>query len=295
MTNKNYKKSTAFFSGRSRRSPGAGICLAVLLAASLSLSGCSGTGTMYTPDSDETADPASTGLTAAAEAPVLPPADPDEEPRVRSQVLEGTGSDLFTAETVDYYYSFTLDSTSFQLPCSMAQFTHAGWELVLPDSGSGEETDVVIPAYSYEFFDAVPAGEKEASAGSGQAQKKVRLCLANFTKEDCLPSAGTVCGISVHADSGVSLLTAFKEGTGSTLNDLAAVFGTDKSVCSVTRYADGTRILRYRFSNGLSEGQRIPVLAEAADKSLGELMEAESSEDGKTIRTLSLYYFRLPR
>jgi hypothetical protein len=53
--------------------------------------------------------------------------------------------------------------------------------------------------------------------------------------------------------------------------------------------------VRYHFVNGLYEGESIPVLAEAEEKSLAELLLAETDTDGSTIRSLSLYFFRLPQ
>ncbi|MDO5132603.1 MAG: hypothetical protein Q4D81_06440, partial [Eubacteriales bacterium] len=108
------------------------------------------------------------------------------------------------------------------------------------------------------------------------------------------PSACTVCGIQADKESGVSLQTVFGAGLGNTLADLTAVFGTDSSIYSLTRYSDGICSIRYRFSNGLMEEQRVPVLAEAEEKSLAEYILAETGTDGKTIERLTLCYFRLP-
>ena len=99
----------------------------------------------------------------------------------------------------------------------------------------------------------------------------------------------------MRADSGFSFLTTFKEGLGSSLSAMISVFGKDSSVYSVKKYEDGSRVLQYRFSNGLSEKQTISVLAEAEEKALAELMTAETGKDGKTIETLSLYYFKIPK
>ena len=60
----------------------------------------------------------------------------------------------------------------------------------------------------------------------------------------------------------------------------------------MTKYADGTCSVQYRFSNGLQDIDKIPVLAEAEEKELAELMLIETEEDSSTIRKLSLYYFR---
>ena len=46
--------------------------------------------------------------------------------------------------------------------------------------------------------------------------------------------------------------------------------------------------------NILNEGEKIPVLAEAEEKSIAEFILAETKEDGSTIRSLSLFFFRLP-
>ncbi|MDO5132602.1 MAG: hypothetical protein Q4D81_06435, partial [Eubacteriales bacterium] len=85
-----------------------------------------------------------------------------EEPRVLKAFLEGTGSDLFSIETLDYYYGFMLDTASLQLPCSCFDITYAGWELRLPQSEKEDGEDSLIPPYTYEFFDAVPASGNSA-------------------------------------------------------------------------------------------------------------------------------------
>ena len=90
------------------------------------------------------------------------------------------------------------------------------------------------------------------------------------------------------------LKTTFGAGIGDPLEDLTSVFGTDASCYTQTQYADGVTTVRYHFSNGLNEGETIPVLAEAEDKSLAELVLIETAEDGTTIRSLSLYFFQLP-
>lgn len=305
-----------------RKSPGKPvlrIMTASVLSAVLLLTGCSGTGKMYRPEDDESSSYASSGSMetpeGAAEAatensaetaegrktnpgdrPANPGDHPDEEIRKRSSVLEGTGSDLFTSETVDYYYSFTLEDNRFQLPCRFSDFSKAGWELVLPESEGSDSANLIVPYYSYEFFDLVQTGESTGSAASSQSNpKRIQLCLANFTDKGCPPEACTICGITVKADSGFSFLTTFKEGLGSSLSSMVSVFGKDRSVYSVKKYNDGSSVLQYRFSNGLTEGQTISVLAEADQKSLAELMTAETGQDGKTIETLSLYYFKIPK
>ena len=293
-----------------------GITWAAVLSAVLLLSGCSGTGTMYTPESEESSFSASTGSTSAAESAAeaasggagaeagsgsghdsghsMQGEDPDEETRVRSRILEGIGSDLFTSETVDYYYTFNLESTDFHLPCSYSDFDRSGWKLVLPETEAGSSGNNSVPYYSFEFYDAVLSGDGSSGPVSGgDSQKKIRLCLANFTDHECPPELCTVCGISLTADSGFTFLTSFKEGIGSSLDDLTAVFGTDNSIYSLSEYADGSKIVKYRFSNGLTEGQEIRVLAEAEAKSLGELMIAETDESGITVEKLSLFYFRI--
>lgn len=299
----------------------AAILASFVLAGAL-LSGCSGTGTMYTPDSfeedSEFADTAGTGMTAAApdnaEDPHAPDnepgrrgkrrrhipeqtpaeAEPEEEPRTRQADLEGSGSDLYTAQAVASYYHFTLEDLSFSLPCSLTELKDAGWELLLPaaeqagNSDTGKAQPFMIPGYSFEYFDAAPAGDSKSS-------KKIRLCLANFTEKDLEPASCTVCGISVSHDSDVAFKTAFGAGIGDSLDTLTAVYGTDPSVYTLTQYADGTSTVHYHFSNGLNEMETIPVLAEADDKALGELLLAETAEDGNTIRNLSLFFFRLPQ
>lgn len=284
-----------------------GITWAAVLSAVLLLSGCSGTGTMYTPESEESSFSASTGNTPTAESAAeagsgsghdsghpMQGEDPDEETRVRSTVLEGIGSDMFTSETVDYYYTFTLESTDFHLPCSYSDFDRSGWKLILPETEAGSSGNNSIPYYSFEFYDAVLSGDGSSSPISGgDSQKKIRLCLANFTDHECPPELCTVCGISLTADSGFSFQTSFKEGIGSSLDDLTSVFGTDDSIYSLSNYEDGSKVVKYRFSNGLTEGQEIRVLAEAESKSLAELMIAETGENGETVEKLSLFYFRI--
>lgn len=292
-----------------------GAAAAAVLSAVILLSGCSGTGTMYTPENDESSFSASTGSTSAAEYATETDAetskpekrkrsdprgkkkhDPDEDPRILSADLEGLGSDLFTSETVDYYYSFSLEGTNFQLPCTYSEFSKAGWKLSLEESEAEEPKKDLIPYYSYEFYDAVPTGESGFDIfGQSDDKKKIRICLANFTDESLPPESCTVCGISVTAESGFSFLTSFKVGIGNSLKDMTSVFGTDSSIYSLTEYKDGTNVLNYRFSNGLTEGQTIPVLFEASEKSLGELMTAETGNDGSTIDKLTLYYFRVPK
>lgn len=298
-----------------------GFLPAVLAALALSLAlltGCSGTGTMYTPDSfeDDADDPddleaAYTGATEAAAlaaesytgaetaAEEMPPrhshrrkagapaADPEEEKRTLRAELEGTGSDLYTAQAVNSYYRFTLDEEAFSLPCPFADLANAGWELVDAGSGTSGNTSLIIPSYSFEYVDAVPAG----SSGSSE---KIRLCLANFTENDLVPASCTVCGIQVSKDSSAMLKTNFGIGIGDSLESLTSVFGRDPSCYQRTQYNDGICTVRYHFSNGLNENETIPVLAEAEDKSLAELLMAETTEDGNTIRSLSLYFFRLP-
>ena len=306
---------------KSLRKPVLNIMAAMVLSAVLLLTGCSGTGTMYRPEDDDTSSYAvpdntnpeeraalfateDTAISASADSnhtnpgdlPAKPGNDPDEEIRKRSAVLQGTGSDLFTSETVDYYYSFTLEGTNFQLPCRFSDFSKAGWDLVLPESNGGGSADHIVPYYSYEFFDAVQTGGNSGNAApSPDNPKRIHLCLANFTDKGCAPEACTVCGISVRADSGFSFLTTFKEGLGSSLQAMISVFGKDSSVYSVKKYEDGSRVLQYRFSNGLTEKQTISVLAEAEEKSLAELMTAETGQDGKTIEALTLYYFKIPK
>ena len=300
----------------SRLSPLPAVLASLVLAGSL-LAGCSGTGTMYTPDAfEDDSEYADTGMTAAAEIsmaeeenstadetaaqghrrringeePVpdaVPGADPDEETRTLRAELEGTGSDLYTVRAVEGYYNFTLDDIPFSLPASVTDFENAGWELLDSDSGSFADDPVMIPACSFEYVNAAPAGD----AGS---KRQIRLCLANFSGHDRKASSCTVCGISVTQDSGVMLKTTFGAGIGDPLEDLTSVFGTDTSCFTQTQYADGVTTVRYHFSNGLNEGETIPVLAEAEDKSLAELVLIETAEDGTTIRSLSLYFFQLP-
>ena len=95
------------------------------------------------------------------------------------------------------------------------------------------------------------------------------------------------------AGGGLSLNTSFGAGLGSRLDDLTSVFGTDGSVFSETRFNDGTRMVRYQFSNGLNEDEQIPVLAEAEEKRIAELLTVQTGTDGSTIQSLSLYYFHL--
>ena len=297
-----------FKTKKNLRKPVLHVMAAMFLSAVLLLTGCSGTGKMYSPEEDATSSDTSLGSTGSTEEaaettadnpgdlPSKPGKNPDEEIRKKSAVLEGTGSDLFTSETVDYYYSFTLEDTHFQLPCRFSDFSRAGWELVLPESENDGTADNIVPYYSYEFYDAVQTGGSNGNAASSKNNpKRIQLCLANFTDKGCPPEACTVCGITVRADSGFSFLTTFKEGLGSSLNAMISVFGKDSSVYSVKKYEDGSRVLQYRFSNGLTEKQSISVLAEAEEKSLAELMTAETGEDGKTIETLSLYYFKIPK
>ena len=283
------------------------VLVSFLLGLTL-LAGCSGTGTMYTPDNFEdeaefsetgaaaAADAFSTGTAAGEESPdqtglqehqTGQQPNPDEEPRTLRADLEGTGSDLYTVDTVKSYYSFTLDNASFSLPCSLSDFENAGWTLPDPNTGYTGEAAAMIPAYSFEFFDAVPSGD----TWSG---KKIRLCLANFTENDLVPASCTVCGIQVSEADGAMLKTAFNAGIGDPLEQMTSVFGTDSSCFEKTKYADGSCTVRYHFSNGLNEGEKIPVLAEAEEKSIAEFILAETKEDGSTIRSLSLFFFRLP-
>ena len=273
-----------------------------ILTAMLALSGCSGTGTMYNPENDTSSFSGTSYTEQPAEtAPETPDvssrqSNPVPEREIPTTVMiEGTGSDLFSKETIDYYYHFTLEGTSFELPCSFRQLSKAGWELVLPESDSAGASSKTVRPYSYEFFDAVPSGsQKGGRFSNSKKQKKIRLCLANFSVDRRSPEDCTVCGISVSEDSGFSLLTSFNEGTGSSLKELTSKFGEDTSIYSKTSFKDGTRIVKYRFTNGLTEGIRIPVLAEAEEKWLAELMTAETAKDGDTIQNLSLYYFRAP-
>lgn len=283
-----------------------------LLLALVLLAGCSGTGTMYTPDTfEDEAESADTGASAAAadafstaaaaEEESTGPrtgkhkphshadkaADPDEEPRTLRAVLEGTGSDLYTVQAVKSYYSFTLDGASFSLPCRLSDLQNAGWTLANPSSGNTGGTVLMIPSYSFEYADAFPSGQ----TGAG---KKIRLCLANFTENDLVPASCTVCGIQVSENDGAMLKTAFDAGIGDPLEEMTSVFGTDSSCYEQTKFADGTCTVRYHFSNGLNEGETIPVLAEAEEKNIAEFILAETKEDGSTIRSLSLFFFRLP-
>ena len=294
----------------------AAVLASIIMAASF-LTGCSGTGTMYTPesfeDSPEYSDTAATASEAAAdggynagsgqepgadgeaapgEAGKVPgEAASEEEPRTLRAELEGTGSDLYTAQAVYSYYNFTLDGVSYSLPGSFKAFLNEGWELAENSTGD----PLTIPSYSFEYVDAVPSAETgKSSFGSKSRPKTIRLCLANFTENTQEASSCTVCGISVSEDSGALLKTAFGAGIGSSIDEMTSVFGTDSSVYKLTKYTDGTYTLRYHFANGLNEGETIPVLAEADDKSIAELLLADTKEDGKTIRNLSLYFFRLP-
>ena len=294
------------------------VLVSLVMAVSL-LSGCSGTGTMYNPnavedDSDLSGTGASTavmssGSTASGaeagsiseQAPGLRDhagnndhndqnaAEPvsEEEPRTLRADLEGTGSDLYTRDSVSSYYSFTLDGESFSLPSSPADFQNAGWELSLSDSGAADTDSktLMIPSFSFENVPAVSADGK----------RQINLCLANFTENDLDAASCTVCGITVSQSGGAMLKTTFNAGIGDSLNDLTAVFSTDPSVYTRNQYADGSCVVRYHFANGLYEGESIPVLAEAEEKSLAELLLAETDTDGSTIRSLSLYFFRLPQ
>lgn len=284
------------------------VLVSLLLALTL-LAGCSGTGTMYTPDNyEDEAEFAGTGAAAAPDAfstgaaagvqtdghqagdqqdNTAEAANPDEEPRTLRADLEGTGSDLYTAQAVKSYYSFTLDDASLSLPCSLADLENAGW--VLPDPGSENTGGTVqtIPSYSFEYIDAIPSGETGST-------KKIRLCLANFTENDLVPASCTVCGIQVSEDNGAMLKTAFGAGIGDPLEEMTSVYGTDSSCYKQIKYADGSCTVRYHFSNGLNEGEKIPVLAEAEEKSIAEFILAETKEDGITIRSLSLFFFQLP-
>lgn len=283
------------------------------LLCALFLTACSGTGTMYRPDDDEeTEETASTADTAseqgapqhgggAEEAADSQPSNekPEEEPHAKTTYLGGIGSDLYSVRTVDYYYGFSLEGNSMQLPCAASEIAGAGWKIL--DSRSDEERtgNTLIAPYSFEFFDAVYDGSAASSdegtqtASEDAPEKRIRLCLANSTDRPMVPSACMVCGVSASLDSGVSLQTVFGTGTGNTLSDLTAVFGTDDSIYSMTSYSDGTSSLCYRFSNGLAVHEHIPVLAEADEKSLAECLLAETGPDGQTITKLSLYYFRL--
>lgn len=346
--------------------------IAAALLFCLLFCSCSGTGTMFTPDTEESSAYGTTDdLSADRETGDGPEAESgensghgsagedspeEEEPRRRRAFLEGTGSDLFPADTVDYYYNFTLEGVPMVLPCSFSVFSRNGWELQIPDaqenagndtaadrqgdpslsknedssypaktsgtadqgladnggtgpskagaagtsaSREGAAQQILIPGWSYEFFDASPAGEEPESTfflgGEQTSPRTIRLCLANYTASPLAPEKCRVCGIQAAADSGFTLQTVFGTGIGSSIEDLTAVYGTDVSIWKQTRYRDGTVSLLYRFSNGLTEGERIPVLAEAEEKALAELLLAETDTDGKTINSLSLYYFRLPK
>lgn len=143
----------------------------------------------------------------------------------------------------------------------------------------------MIPSFSFENVPAFSADKK----------RQISLCLANFTENDLDAASCTVCGITVSQSGGAVLKTTFNAGIGDSLNDLTAVFSTDPSVYTRNQYADGSCVVRYHFANGLYEGESIPVLAEAEEKSLAELLLAETDTDGSTIRSLSLYFFRLPQ
>lgn len=291
------------------------VLVSLVMAVSL-LSGCSGTGTMYNPnavedDSDLSDTGASTEVTfsdstaADAKAGGISEHAPghqnhtgddhqnntesvsEEEPRTLRADLEGVGSDLYTRDSVASYYNFTLDGESFSLPSSPADFQNAGWELSLSDSGAADTDSktLMIPSFSFENVPAVSADGK----------KQINLCLANFTENDLDAASCTVCGITVSKSGGAMLKTAFNAGIGDPLNDLTAVFSTDPSVYTRNQYADGSCVVHYHFANGLYEGESIPVLAEAEEKSLAELLLAETDTDGSTIRSLSLYFFRLPQ
>ena len=279
------------------------LCIGVLasvLALTL-LCSCSGTGSMYTPDDIEDAAAAGTtaGAGASAEAAALQageeaedPSAQEEDPRTRLAWLKGTGSDLYPAQTVDSYYHFTLNDVSLQLPCSLSSLTSAGWELS-PSGKEGEATALLVDAYSYEFFDAVPTDGSFGKKGDGA--RRIRLCLGNDGGEPAAPDQCTVFGISVSEDSGISFKTAFEAELGSPLSDLTAVFGTEASILTQTKYSDGTCTARYQFSNGLIQEEKIPVLAEAEEKDLAEMMVAQTGSDGSTITSLSLYYFRISK
>ena len=174
---------------------------------------------------------------------------------------------------------------SFSLPSRLSAFEQAGWQLLFPETENASAEQMVIPSYSFEYVDA----------GSADGKKKIRLCLANFTENDLAAASCTVCGIIVTDEDGAMLKTTFGAGIGDSIDDLTAVFGKDSSVYTKTKYSDGTCTLNYHFANGLNEGETIPVLAEAEDKSLAELILAETTADGKTIRSLSMFFFRLPQ
>ena len=291
------------------------VLVSLVMAVSL-LSGCSGTGTMYNPnavedDSDLSDTGASTEVTfsdstaADAKAGGISEHAPgrrdyagnnhqnntesvsEEEPRTLRADLEGVGSDLYTRDSVASYYNFTLDGESFSLPSSPADFQNAGWELSLSDSGAADtdSKSLTIPSFSFENVPAFSADKK----------RQISLCLANFTENDLDAASCTVCGITVSKSGGAMLKTAFNAGIGDPLNDLTAIFSTDPSVYTRNQYADGSCVVHYHFANGLYEGESIPVLAEAEEKSLAELLLAETDTDGSTIRSLSLYFFRLPQ
>ena len=211
----------------------------------------------------------------------------EEEPRTLRADLQGVGSDLYTRDSVASYYNFTLDGESFSLPSSPADFQNAGWELSLSDSGAADtdSKSLTIPSFSFENVPAFSADKK----------RQISLCLANFTENDLDAASCTVCGITVSQSGGAMLKTTFNAGIGDSLNDLTYVFSTDPSVYTRNQYADGSCVVRYHFANGLYEGEAIPVLAEAEEKSLAELLLAETDTDGSTIRSLSLYFFRLPQ
>lgn len=296
-------------------------CRIRILAAALPavlFCGCSGTGTMFTPEeaqSDSTYGAADSfsGEPSQKEERLESDdfsAEHDEEHRKRRIRIEGTGSDLYTVQTIDSYYRFTLDGSSLQLPCSTQDLNRAGWSLRLSgpekgDDGNGTDRadggndaeEVLVPPCSYEFFTFLSAEGAEAETAArtaGENLRQIRVCLANDTREPLSPADCIVCGITVDEENGVSLKTAFEAGIGSPLSDLTAVFGTDSSVFTRTAYNDGTVTVQYRFSNGLSEEERIPVLAEAEEKGIAEQINARTAEDGSTITSLSLYYFRIP-
>lgn len=277
----------------------------LFLSAALLFSGCSGTGKMYTPDAEEESsfdmtDSASTAaesaqLSAETASGVNKPGHTANR-RKTTALLGGTGSELLNAQTIDYYYRFTLDGVSLQLPCSFQELTGAGWEPVLSDEENNTGWEPVVRAYSYEFFDVVStedSRQRNSVFGSSRTNgKKIRVCLANFSETPSSLSTCTVCGISAASDSGVSLETSFGAGLNSPLKDLTTAFGTDPSIYEMTKYADGVCSVKYRFSNGLLDTDTIPVLSEAEEKGLAELMLIETGNDSSTIRELSLYYFR---
>ena len=290
--------------------------LSVVLPVFL-LCGCSGTGTMFTPE--EAQSDSTYGATASVPEELLhkeerhgsdaSSGDPEEEHRKRRVRIEGTGSDLYTVQTIDSYYHFTLDGTSLQLPCSTQELTHAGWSLFLPgpedaDGAAGEEADggkdageAMVPPCSYEFFTFLSAEDAEKGSFSNKTDenpRQIRVCLANDTDVPRPAADCTICGITVAEENGVLLKTAFEAGIGSSLSDLTSVYGTDPSVFTQTHYSDGTCTAQYRFSNGLAEGEKIPVLAEAEEKGIAEQLVARTGEDGSTITSISLYYFRIP-